>query len=72
MKFHAATLKNNRLLVGIFNDKKHTFPAGTEVTAVQLDNNTWHLNAELCGEMYDGYANTSMLNLGDVIGTVNE
>ena len=72
MKIHSATLINDTELVGIFNDTRRTFQAGAKVTAIQLDENIWHLNAELDNEMYDGYANTATLNIGEIINTVNE
>lgn len=72
MRFHRATLKEQRTLSGIFLDEGRSFPAGTEVSATEAGPERWHLNADHNGEAYDGYAPSAALEVGEVIATCNE
>ena len=73
MKFYRAVTKVPLVMDCIMTDQgKHTFPAGTEVSATESGPERWHLNASLDGEHYDGYAATDELEVGAVIATANE
>jgi hypothetical protein len=72
VKFYRALTKEPWTLTGIFTDGKHDFPAGSEVLATESGGVVWHLNAEHNGETYDGYAPTDVLEISEVLATINE
>lgn len=79
MKFYAATLTQEATLRSIDDDTLVTFPTGHTVSATPRDDSEtpaeYHLNAQGPGgewDTYDGYADASVLRIGEVIATCNE
>ena len=72
MKFYRAVTKRPVLLASVFGEGRHLFGTGTEASATQRWPKAWHLNAELDGEMFEGLAVDSDLEIGEVIATCNE
>lgn len=79
MKFYAATLTQEVTLRSIKDETLVTFPAGYAVSATPVDPlwqlAEYHLNANGPGgewDTYDGYADASRLDIGEVIATCNE
>ncbi|MBT2587925.1 hypothetical protein [Arthrobacter sp. ISL-95] len=73
MKFYQAITRRPLLLASVMGAGRYVFPTGTQVSAAEASRpDWWHLNAEYEGETYDGYANSSVLDIGEVIATCNE
>lgn len=78
MKFYAAVTTEALTLANVSDgdDTKRVFPAGTECSATEAGRpEKWHLNTNGGGGTWDtweGYADSSQLQLGEVIATANE